>query len=213
MTANRPPLVSAREHYDRLAAEGHDPVEDPAPLRRYMARWDGPPFYAALEPLAGAAVLEVGVGTGRVALELLARGCGRFTGIDLAPLALQRARAHLGDDPRIELLVADAEAFFRPEAFDAAASVLTFCHIADKPRALRNLVASLKHGGRLVLSISSYAQTELDFGPRRVALHPAPPEAYLDWLRALGCAVGPLVPLFTDADDAAVLVTAVKPRA
>ncbi len=148
------------------------------------------------------------MGTGRLARQVLARGCARFTGLDLSPATVARARAHLTAYPQAELLVADIAEFAREAAYDCAYSVLTFCHIADKPRALRRMVEALKPGGRLVLSLSQCADEWLDFGPRRVPLYPAAPEESVAWLRALGCRVAPLQTLFDDADDRVVLLVA-----
>ena len=49
-------------HYDALIDEGNDPVQDPAPLRRYMDGWDGAPFLGALALSGEETVLEIGVG-------------------------------------------------------------------------------------------------------------------------------------------------------
>jgi SAM-dependent methyltransferase len=71
-----------------------------------------PRFWGLLleEPLGGLAVLDVGTGTGRLALALAPR-CRRVIGIDRDPAAIEAARGRacdLGLD-NVEWLVADAE--------------------------------------------------------------------------------------------------------
>jgi SAM-dependent methyltransferase len=72
-----------------------------------------PRFWALLvaEPLAGACVLDVGTGRGRLALALAPR-CRRVVGIDrdAAAIAEARAGARAAGTGRAEFLVADAEA-------------------------------------------------------------------------------------------------------
>lgn len=36
--------VDVKTHYDRLIAEGNDPVHDNEILKQYMDKWDGPQF-------------------------------------------------------------------------------------------------------------------------------------------------------------------------
>ena len=186
--------VSALEHYERCIDEGHDPYEDGPLLQRYMARWDGPRFFELLGDPRSKAVLEVGVGTGRLAQQILRRGCRRFTGIDISPKTVERARQNLSGFTNVELLVADAGAFVRPASYDAAYSVLTFMHIADKKRALENIVTSLRPDGVIVISVDHGAPW-LDFGDRRVRLYRATVDAYVGWLTDLGCETDLPVPL------------------
>ena len=56
-------------HYDLLTDENNDPVNDPLHLRKYMDTWDGPPFLDALHLDSTKSVLEIGVGTGRLAVK------------------------------------------------------------------------------------------------------------------------------------------------
>jgi SAM-dependent methyltransferase len=196
------PIVPTREHYDRCIDEGIDPCEDDSLLQRYMARWDGARFFELLGDLKGKTVLEVGVGTGRLARRVLARRCARFTGIDLSPKTIARARRNLSTFANVELLVANIEGFTRLETYDVAYSVLTFMHIANKAQALANIVAALQPGGHVVLSIDR-AKDWLEFGNRRVKLYPKAPAAYTRWLRSLGCDVErpmPLIDMWVDAE-------------
>ena len=186
--------VDVRTHYDTLIREDNDPVLDPPEAQRYMQRWDGPRFWNALGDLAGRRVLEIGVGTGRLARVALAAGCAHLTGIDLSPLTIERARAHLSTFPNAELLVADITRFRRPGAYDLAYSVLTWMHIDDNRAALENTFASLRAGGRLVLSLAQ-PEPVLEYNHRRLRLFPTDPEGTRAALQALRCHVDPPVEL------------------
>ena len=59
---------SVTDHYDALVRENDDPARDAPHLREYMNRWDGEPFLRALALSSTESVLEIGVGTGRLAL-------------------------------------------------------------------------------------------------------------------------------------------------
>lgn len=186
------PVVGTLEHYERLVDEGID-ADSPA-LREYMHRWDGPLFFEALGDLSDKDVLESGVGTGRVAREVLDRGCRHLTGVDFSPKTIGRAKENLADYPNVDLVLCEVAAFVRPATFDIAYSVLTFMHIEDKPKALKAIADSLKPGGRLVLSVAEEGEW-FDYGNRMVRLHCAPPQDYVESLSDLGFEVGEPVDL------------------
>lgn len=77
-------IVNTREHYESLIVEGNDPFLDPPALQRYMSNWDGPLFYEALTPLPKS-VLEIGIGTGRVANHILQSGCASLLELIFPP--------------------------------------------------------------------------------------------------------------------------------
>lgn len=187
------PTISAREHYDRLAEAGHG-RNDPPFMLEYMARWDGPLFYGALGDLNNSDVLEVGIGPGRVARRILERGCGHLTGLDFSVRTIASAREDLDGFANLELIAADITDFRRDLSFDVVYSVLTFMHIQDKPGAIQNIVASLRPGGRVVLSIDQPSDC-VDFGDWKVKLFPWLPEQYAAALETAGCDVAEPVPL------------------
>ena len=112
----------------------------------------------ALAHLApGESVLEVGCGTGEIALRAKARlgPRGSVTGIDPSPemiavARLKAARANLDVDYR----VASVEALpFADATFDVVLSSLMMHHLPEdlKPRALAEIRRVLKPGGRLLI--------------------------------------------------------------
>ena len=214
------PTITAREHYDRLAESGHG-RNDPPAMQEYMARWNGPPFWDALGDLSEMDVLEVGIGCGRIARQVLKQGCRSLTGLDFSPKTIAAAKADLAEFPKVELILADINDFVRPESFDSAYSVLTMMHVQDKQKALQNFVDSLRPGGHLVLSIDN-ASDSLDFGNRTVTLYPWAPERYAQVLSSIGCELADPIPLIdnwvtpkgkkseTYGQDIATLIKATK---
>ena len=94
------------EHYDSLIDENTDPVHDPAPLKKYMDKWDGDRFIEDLQLSEDKFVLEIGVGTGRLAIRVVPN-CGRFVGIDISPKTIERARENLAEYKTVELICDD----------------------------------------------------------------------------------------------------------
>jgi ubiquinone/menaquinone biosynthesis C-methylase UbiE len=92
-------------------------------------------------------VIEVGVGTGRIAVPLAARGI-RVTGIDISVQMLQKLRAKRGD---IDVLLAEASSPpFRPASFDAAIFVHILHLVPDPHATLRATVGCLRPGAVLL---------------------------------------------------------------
>lgn len=66
------------KHYDMLIEEENDSFRDPLPLKEYMNKWDGSRFIASMCLSKEKKVLEIGVGTGRVASKVI-QHCALFT--------------------------------------------------------------------------------------------------------------------------------------
>lgn len=77
-------------HYDILIDRNNDPFFDPKPLKEYMKKWDGQIFIDKMELNSSKTVLEIGVGTGRVAIQVIS-SCAHFYGIDISPKTIERA--------------------------------------------------------------------------------------------------------------------------
>lgn len=121
----------------------------------------------ALAPARGARVLEVGVGTGRVARQLLAAGCARLVGVDPSRAMLDVARARLaalafaGPRPEIELVVADGRSLPVASGWaDVAVAAWVFGHFRrwlpegwreGVGAALAEMRRALRPGGVLVI--------------------------------------------------------------
>jgi SAM-dependent methyltransferase len=107
---------------------------------------------AALEPVPGETVLDLGVGGGWLSARLLARGCA-LVGVDPSAEVVARTRRRL---PAGRFLEGRAEALpLADAALDGAASVNTiyFWPVLEPPVA--ELARVLKPGGRLVLGFQT----------------------------------------------------------
>jgi sterol 24-C-methyltransferase len=99
-------------------------------------------------------VLDVGCGTGAVALAIARRSGARVTGIDLVSRHIERARAsatRTGLQERTTFLEADATALPFPDAsFDHVYAIESAYHAADKPLFYGECARVLRPGGRFL---------------------------------------------------------------
>jgi ubiquinone/menaquinone biosynthesis C-methylase UbiE len=121
------------------------------------------PFYrevvdrhcAAMDRPDVAAVLDLGAGTGSVAVRLLRAG-KRVTAVDVGRAMLARLRAKAGAVPAGRLTVIEDTAEHLPDlpdgAFDGVTVVLAFFDMDDPPAAFREARRLLKPGGVLAVT-------------------------------------------------------------
>jgi SAM-dependent methyltransferase len=150
------PTLAALAPYDQFHGRGLEATEEVA---------------AALSPVTGDHVLDIGSGIGGPARFVAERyGC-RVTGIDLTPEFCVLARhltAQLGLDDRVDFEAGSALAMpFADRSFDAAYSMNVSMNVADKPGFYGEIARVLKPGARLVLS-------ELARGPGPELDYPTP---------------------------------------
>ncbi|HWP63047.1 MAG TPA: class I SAM-dependent methyltransferase [Candidatus Binatia bacterium] len=132
-----------------------DLVEDPGDLDLYLA----------LAARTGGPILELGVGTGRLAVPLAAAGY-EVVGIDTDPAMLDRARARAraagvgeADDGRLRLLEADMTVCRLPEAGRFGLAILALNTLflvggrAAQAAAVATLAAHLRPGGLAVVDV------------------------------------------------------------
>ncbi|MDA1192515.1 MAG: class I SAM-dependent methyltransferase [Candidatus Poribacteria bacterium] len=132
-----------------------------------------PEIDATLERLnirEGGAVLDLGCGIGRHALELARRGY-RVTGVDRTAQYLELARARAeSDDLAASFVVDDMRDFVQPGAFDGVVSLFTsfgyFQDPDDDRRVIQNVYESLKPGGSFVLDVQGKEIITRKFAPR-----------------------------------------------
>jgi len=148
-------------HFGRLAAEWWDPKGSSAMLHRlnpvrlgYVREaldrhWGGDP--AALKPLAGKRVLDVGCGAGLLA-EPLARLGGAVTGVDAAAENIAAAQTHAaGSGLAIDYRAGELAALGLGK-FDLVTCLEVLEHVADKPAFVAALADALAPGGLFVVS-------------------------------------------------------------
>jgi SAM-dependent methyltransferase len=128
---------------------------------------------AAAAAPAGARVLEVGCGPGRLSIRLARQHGLDVTGLDLDPAMIGRARANAARPGNGGVLgptfvVGDVAALAFPDgSFDLVVSTLSMHHWADPAAALAEIGRVLRPGARALI---------WDFGPGARPFHPHLPD-------------------------------------
>lgn len=174
-----------RQHYDSLIDEINDPARDDSVLKEYMNKWDGQEFIDELQLADDKTVLEICVGTGRIALKVCGN-CKSFTGIDFSPKTIERAKINLQAFGNLNLICADFMNYEFESQFDVVYSTLTFMHIRDKQAAISKIASLLTANGRFVLSIDKNRDDILDYGTRKIVLFPDNPVDTAHYIREAG---------------------------
>lgn len=173
------------EYYDLLIDENNDPVYDPKPLQDYMDKWDGQTFIDKMELNNQKSVLEIGVGTGRLAVRT-AKLCGKFCGIDISSKTIDRAKENLKEYNNITLICDGFSEHNFNERFDVIYSSLTFMHIEKKQNAINKVSALLKKRGKFVLSIDKNQDEFIDTGRSKIKVYPDTPEKMKTYITKSG---------------------------
>lgn len=169
-------------HYDTLIDENNDPVHDPEPLKAYMDKWDGNEFISKLGLNKKISVLEIGMGTGRLAIRA-APLCGSFFGIDISPKTIGRAKENLKQYDNVSLIHGDFLSYRFECSFDVIYSSLTFMHIKDKQAAINKVAALLSDEGRFVLSIDKNQDEYIDTGKSKIKIYPDNPKSITSYIK------------------------------
>ena len=173
------------KHYDGLIDENNDPVRDPQFLKSYMDKWDGHKFIDSLQLTKEKSVLEIGVGTGRLAVRV-APECREFCGIDLSPKTVKRAKENLKKQTNVTLVCGDFMSYDFGRKFDVIYSSLTFMHIKEKQAAINKVKSLLNNGGRFVLSIDKNQSDTIDYGTRKITVFPDCKENITEYINHSG---------------------------
>jgi SAM-dependent methyltransferase len=113
-------------------------------------------------------VLEIGIGTGRIALPLAAR-VGSIVGVDLSAPMLAQLVAKRGER-RVAVLRADASHLpFRAACFDAVVGVHVFHLIPRWREVLAEIARVLRSDGLLLHAADDAASAALGMSPHRLA--------------------------------------------
>ena len=181
-------IINAAKHYDLLIEERNDPVHDSEPLKEYMDKWDGQKFIDKMQLNKNKSVLEIGVGTGRLATRT-APLCGEFYGIDISPKTIAKAKNNLNKFKNVTLICADFLNYIFDQSFDVIYSSLTFMHIEDKLRAVNKISGLLNDKGRFVLSIDKNQSEFIDAGTRKIRIFPDTPLEMAESIRTAGLTI------------------------
>ena len=163
--------TEAKTHYDMLIDEGNDPVYDPEPLKEYMNKWDGERFIEEMKLTKDKSVLEIGIGTGRLALKISPE-CKTLVGIDISPKTINRAKDNLKYFKNVTLICDDFLTYDFNKKFDVIYSSLTFMHIENKQEAINKVSSLLNNDGIFVLSIDKNQSDFIDMSTRKIKIFP-----------------------------------------
>lgn len=164
-------MINVKTHYDLLIDENNDPVHDPKPLQDYMDKWDGQEFIDKMQLNDNKTVLEIGVGTGRLAVRT-APLCNQFYGIDISPKTIDRAEENLARFSNTTLICDDFLYHEFNKTFDVIYSSLTFMHIKEKQKAINKVSDLLNVGGKFILSMDKSQNKFIEYGTRTIEIYP-----------------------------------------
>lgn len=167
------------QHYDLLIEENNDPVHDPKPLKDYMDKWDGQAFIDKMDLDKDKSILEIGVGTGRLAVKTVIL-CKDYCGIDISPKTINKAKENLANHKNVKLICDDFLSHHFNNLYDVVYSSLTFMHIHEKQNAINKVACLLKNGGKFVLSIDKSQEDFIDMGTRKITIFPDSPTEIKD---------------------------------
>lgn len=190
------------DHYDLLIEENNDPFNDPPALQEYMNQWDGALFLKSLNLTASKSVLEIGVGTGRIAVKV-APHCKRLVGVDISPKTIERAKENLKDYSNISFVCADFNTHPFNETFDIIYSSLTMMHFENKQQVISKVDTLLDKGGVFCLSIDKNQSDYIDMGTRKIKIYPDT----LDNIKSLLDASSMTVTNIYETDNAYIIVS------
>lgn len=159
------------KHYDLLIDEGNDSFRDPPVLQEYMNKWDGQDFINAMVLDKKKTVLEIGIGTGRIAKKV-APSCLRLTGIDISPKTIERAKINLRAYSNIDYLCADFLQYPFACTYDVIYSSLTMMHFENKQKVIEKVDSLLNNAGKFCLSIDKNQSEYIDMGGRKLRVYP-----------------------------------------
>ena len=153
-----------------------------------MDRWDGAAFIDLLDLNVSKSVLEIGVGTGRLAIRT-APLCGAFTGIDISEKTVEKAKQNLKRFNNVTLIYGDFNTFDFSEKYDVIYSSLTFMHFKNKADTMAKIYSLLTPNGVFVLSIDKSKNKYIECNGRTVEIYPDDPDTTKTYLQNVGFAV------------------------
>ena len=176
-------MIDVVKHYDNLIDEDNDSFRDPDPLKDYMNKWDGQKFVDSMQLSKDKTVLEIGVGTGRVAVKVISN-CKEFVGVDISQKTIDRAKENLAQFDNANFICCDFNSYEFNERFDVIYSSLTSMHFEDKQAFINKVSTLLNDNGRFVLSIDKNQSDYIDMGIYKLKIYPDKPENIITCINA-----------------------------
>lgn len=164
-------MEDVKMHYDKLIDLNNDPFNDSDELREYMKKWDGEIFIKSMELDESKRVLEVGIGSGRIAKDV-APCCKSLVGIDLSKKTIDVAMHNLKDFDNVSYIADDFIKHKFKINFDVVYSSLTLMHFENKEEFHNKVFSVLKEGGLYCLSIDKNQNGFIDMGDYKLKIFP-----------------------------------------
>ena len=180
------------QHYDKLIDDNNDPFYDSPELQDYMDKWDGKVFIDSMLLDNTKRVLEIGVGTGRLA-KRVAPNCLSFVGIDISPKTIERAKENLNSLNNVTLICADYEQYEFEQIFDVIYSSLTLIHFEDKQKFISKASSLLTRGGLLCLSIDKDQDDYIHMEDYKIKVFPDKLEHILSMIKTTQLSVKKII--------------------
>lgn len=108
----------------------------------------------------GKRVLDAGCGMGRNSLWPMKWGAASLTAFDFDERSVERARETLSDYPTAEVFYKSIYEISWKDSFDVAFSIGVIHHLKDPKRAVANMVAALRPGGKFLIWVYGYEGNE-----------------------------------------------------
>lgn len=176
-------MTDVIKHYDNLIEENNDSFRDPEPLKDYMNKWDGHKFVDSMQLSKDKTVLEIGIGTGRIAVKVIPN-CKEFCGIDISQKTIDRAKENLAQFDNTKFVCCDFTNYEFDKKFDVIYSSLTSMHFEDKQGFISKVSTLLNGNGRFVLSIDKNQSDYIDMGAYKLKIYPDTPENIINCINA-----------------------------
>lgn len=142
MAKKKAQLFSPREGYDRAAGVYDKKLS-------YLNSFEKGQLLALLGDVKGLQILDVGAGTGRVAVQLAQKGA-QVTACDISP---QMLAVLAKKNPAIKTIVADAEDLpFDDGTFDSVIAAFLIVHLKSLHIFFNEVYRVLKYGGKFLVT-------------------------------------------------------------
>lgn len=151
------------EYFESIAADFDSYYEKPKGfVNRIVNNWLRKPglikrmeiTLELIKPSVGKRILDVGCGSGKLAIECAKRGAEVY-GIDISKNMIEIAKNHCRrESVKVEFIVGDALKWL-PQDFDFSVALGVLEYFAQPQILLENMLASVKCGGKVIFSVPS----------------------------------------------------------
>jgi len=165
------------EYFEDIAADFDSYYEQPKGLfNKVINAWLRKPglikrmeiTMKLINPNPGKRILDVGCGSGKLAIECARRGAEVY-GVDVSKNMIRIAKEHCKrNNVKVEFIVGDALKEL-PKNFDFSVALGVLEYLEQPDELLRNMLASVRNGGKVIFSVPSLFAFQTSI--RKIYLH------------------------------------------